>query len=125
VLIFIPPNPSVEPTIYLNNDNYYYVRIEAFTYYSTSLILNNTVYNYITMVKHTWIIGVGYSFGMAIRSTENTDSRGYGPQEVIFRYSNGTTLSYTFPNIPSYVIINQPMAIDVHYNNTKYWVPLP
>jgi hypothetical protein len=121
VIVFIPPNPSVTPIIYLNylnNFNFYKVYINATTQYYVCLSLNGTVYNY---DQAYWIIGGNYSFNpVGIFNGSYT----YGAKYVTFEYSNGTTLHYTFPNIPSYVIINQPMTISVQYGITQYWVHL-
>ncbi|ACP56167.1 hypothetical protein [Saccharolobus islandicus] len=121
-LILIPPG-TTNPTVYLNyrNDyNYYLVKIIG-NYNKNSqvyLILNGTVYNY---NNNYWIIGGNYSFHPTCVFTATTT---YGAQTVIFQYSNGTSFTYTFPNIPSYVIINQPMTITVSYNIIEYWQQL-
>ena len=125
-LIFVPPG-ATNPTVYLNylNDyNYYLVKIignyNEKQYGQVCLILNGTVYNYNNPNPY-WIIGGNYSFDpTGIFNGSST----YGAQTVIFQYSNRTSFTYTFPNIPSYVIINQPMNITVNYAVTEYWQEL-
>jgi hypothetical protein len=125
-LIFVPPG-ATNPTVYLNylNDyNYYLVKIignySENTPGQVRLILNGTVYNYNNPNPY-WIIGGNYSFDP---TGIFTGSSTYGAQTVIFQYSNRTSFTYTFPNIPSYVIINQPMNITVNYAVTEYWQQL-
>ncbi|QGA55252.1 hypothetical protein GFS03_12035 [Sulfolobus sp. E5-1-F] len=120
-IIFVPPSTSQTPTVYINYNNiynYYHVYINGYNLPgSVCLILNNTVYNY-NYNQGYWIIGGKYSFGPTeIFNGEYT----FGAQTVKFKYSNGSTFTYTFPNIPSYVLINQPMTISVYYGETIQW----
>ncbi|XDF43431.1 hypothetical protein AB1303_08680 [Saccharolobus solfataricus] len=137
-ILFIPPSSSQTPVVYIkyyNNYNYYEIYIygyklpDNYNYYeiyiygyklpgSVNLILNDTVYNY---NKYYWIIGGNYSFSPT--GIVNIPYS-YGAQTVTFQYSNGTYFEYIFPNIPSYVIINQPMNIEVYYDIIIYWTSL-
>ncbi|QXJ27485.1 putative membrane-anchored protein [Saccharolobus shibatae B12] len=125
-LIFVPPGSS-NPTVYLNykNDyNYYKVYMKDYNYLNNQvcLILNSTVYNY---NNSYWIIGGSYTFNLNGTYSYNGQMVIFhSAQMVIFKYSNGTSFTYTFPNIPSYVIINQPMNITVSYNIIENWEQL-
>lgn len=133
MILFIPPNPSTTPTIYVkyqNNFNYYEVEISAI-YKSYKglpppgsvvfvLFLNGTVYDY---GNSYWIIGGKYIICPTRVFLEN-ELINYGPVEYQYSYSNGTTFTYYFPDLPAYVIINQPMEIIIYYNYNMQYYPL-
>ncbi|WP_338599127.1 hypothetical protein V6M85_09315 [Sulfolobus tengchongensis] len=126
-LVFIPPT-NANPKVYINyknNYNYYRVYISAINAPSSvCLILNNTVYNYNNTY---WIMGGKYSFHttgeLCIMCEINNPylNYSYNARNVTLSYQNGTRLQYNFPNIPFYIIINQPMNITVIYGITEYW----
>lgn len=120
-IIFLPPT-STQNSItitYKNNYNYYSVCLEAVGNDGLPIQIGNNLYNY---GQSYWIIGGNYTFS-PVGLFEVTCT--YGAVNVIFEYYNGTQFTYIFPNIPGYVIINQPMTICVIYGKELYWTPLP
>ncbi|BAK54451.1 hypothetical protein STK_10710 [Sulfurisphaera tokodaii str. 7] len=119
LLAFIPLNTNPVVSInYKNNYNYYNVRLIAYyNKYNDNVSIGNVEYEYGTS---PFIIGGNYTF---VPIGTFTGYSTYGAVEVIFQYSNGTC-KYYFPNIPGYVIINQPMTITVYYGTELYWQPL-
>ena len=117
-LIFIPPSTTeVLDISYINDYNYYKVNIEGYNYVYC-LQIGNNLYQY---DNSYWIIGGNYTFAPIGQFNGYTT---YGAVKVVFCYSNGTTDTYNFPNLPGYVIINQPMTIEVYYGTELYWQPL-
>ncbi|EHP69384.1 hypothetical protein MetMK1DRAFT_00021350 [Metallosphaera yellowstonensis MK1] len=121
VILFVPPNPSATPIVYiyyLNNFNYY--RIYIYDYNppgSVSLILNGTVYQYNNIY---WIIGGKYSFDpTGIIFIYIYYGQSCQAQEV---YINNTV--YYYPNIPQYIIINGQTTIKVYYGDVGTACPL-
>jgi len=117
-LIFILPSTTQTLNInYVNDYNYYLVTIKGYNYVNC-LQIGNNLYQY---DNSYWIIGGNYTFAPIGVFTGTTT---YGAVKVVFTYSNGPPYTYKFPNIPSYVIINQPMTIKVYYGTEMYWQPL-
>jgi hypothetical protein len=121
VILFVPPNPSATPIVYiyyLNNFNYY--RIYIYDYNppgNVNLILNGTVYQYNNIY---WIIGGKYSFDpTGILNIYFYYGQLYQAQEV---YINNTV--YYYPNIPQYIIINGQTTIEVYYGDVGTACPL-
>ncbi|MEM3204075.1 MAG: hypothetical protein QW232_07625 [Saccharolobus sp.] len=119
-IIFIPPNSNPTIILYYKNDyNYYKVTLVAYhNKYNNQVIIGNNLYNY---SQSYWFIQGNYTFDP---TGKFTGYKTYGAQIVTFEYSNGTTINFNFPNLPRYVIINQPMTIIVTYNWILNWAPL-
>ncbi|AAY80994.1 hypothetical protein [Sulfolobus acidocaldarius] len=125
-LLFLPPNslPYVQIN-YVNDYNYY--KVFLYDYYDSPpppggglvVILNGTEYNYNNTYGY-WIIGGNYSF---VPTGIFNGSMSYEAKEVTIAGNNGI-LNYYFPDIPSYIIINQPMTITVYYDYVIKWVPI-
>ncbi|MEM0092348.1 MAG: hypothetical protein QXG62_07130, partial [Saccharolobus sp.] len=119
-IIFIPPNSNPTIILYYKNDyNYYKVTLVAYhNKYNNQVIIGNNLYNY---SQSYWFIQGNYTFDP---TGKFTGYKTYGAQIVTFEYSNGTKINFNFPNLPRYVIINQPMTIIVTYNWILNWAPL-
>ena len=126
VLTFFPVNSQPVVSInYVNDYSYYRVGLVAYyNYYNNPVAIGNQLYNYGTTV---WIIGGNYTFGPVGTFIQVDNNRGYtfGALQVVFQYANGTSFTYNFPNIPTYVIINQPMNITVYYGLEMVYYRLP
>lgn len=119
-IFFIPPNSQQTLYVQYTNDyNYYkvYLKAENNTY-GNQIQIGNQLYNYGSSI---WIINGNYTFAPLGKFTGTYT---YGAVTVYFQYNNGTTNTYKFPKIPRYVIINQPMTIDVVYGVLLYWTSL-
>lgn len=123
MIIFIPPDTTQTLKVeYDNNYNCYLVTLEAQNNDGYPVSIGNNLYNY---GQSYWFIGGNYSFvPIGFFCTYANPPYTYGAVTVYFNYSNGTTFTYNFPNIPGYVIINQPMTICVIYGVELYWQPL-
>ena len=125
VLTFFPVNSQPVVSInYVNDYNYYQVGLVAYNnVYNQPVQIGNQLYNYGTSI---WIVGGNYTFGPVGTFVQGFfQSYVYGAVQVVFQYANGTAFTYNFPNIPGYVIINQPMNITVYYGVQMYYYPLP
>jgi len=125
-IIFVPPSTTQTLNInYVNDYNYYKVNITGYNVWQGEYaIIDNNLYVY---NNSYWIIGGNHTFGIIGTFYYNYSVNSYASHSaktVIFSYSNGTSFTYTFPNIPSYVIINQPMTIKVYYSTVIYWQQL-
>jgi hypothetical protein len=131
-IIFIPPNSNPTIILYYKNDyNYYKVTLCAIYYnnynnYNEQVEIGNNLYNY---GQSYWFIQGNYTFVptetfFVYATFYEIFYKTYGPQNVTFEYSNGTTINFNFPNLPGYVIINQPMTIIVTYNWILNWTYL-
>jgi hypothetical protein len=129
-ILFIGPNQNANIYVNYKNDfNYYYVTFQASGQYypyvagSVNPILNGTVYNY---GQSYWIIGGNYSIGYTGVFYQNWFGGGYSYDvgTVTYKYANGTTVTYNFPNIPSYIVINQRITIIANYNLKINYVSL-
>ncbi|AHC51885.1 hypothetical protein SUSAZ_07980 [Sulfolobus acidocaldarius SUSAZ] len=124
-LLFLPPNSNLLPYVqinYINDYNYYQVTFNS--YYDSpppggvDVYLNGTEYNY---GETYWIIGGNYSFGP---TGIFTGYQTYQAKEVTIAENNVIVKYYYFPDIPSYILINQPMTITVYYDYVINWVPI-
>ncbi|MEM0373703.1 MAG: hypothetical protein QXL96_08315 [Ignisphaera sp.] len=119
-IIFLPPNSNQVITInYVNDYNYYNVTLVAYNnIYNNPLGIGNNLYSY---GNSYWIIGGNYSF-VPIGTFNGLIT--YGVVNATFKYLNGTTVTYNFPNLPSYIVINQPMTIICYFGTQLVWVKL-
>lgn len=123
-IISIPPNSNRTIILYYKNDyNYYKVTLIVKYYgnfnYNEQVKIGNNLYNYNSSY---WFIQGNYTFDPLVKFIGN---KTYVPQIVTFEYySNEPPKNFNFPNLPGYVIINQPMTIIVTYNWILYWTYL-
>jgi len=120
-IIFIQPSATNTLKInYVNDYNYYLVNIIGYNISKGYWVsINGVKYPY---NNSYWIIGGNYSFQI---DEPPPSGSAYFSNETIFSYSNGTTDIYKFPFLPTYVVIDQPMTIEVYYGVVGYYEPLP
>jgi len=116
-IIFIPPSTTQVLNInYVNDYNYYKVTIIGYNVWTYEYaVIDNNLYAY---GQSYWLISGNHTFGVV---GTFTGTYTHSAKTIIFSYSNGTSFTYNFPNLPSYVIINQPMTIKVYYDIVMYW----